>query len=354
MNLEVATKPADARNSSVATRRLNLALQGGGAHGAFAWGVLDRLLEEERLEFDGISATSAGAMNATVMVYGYQQGGRAGAKLALGNFWRRIAHAASRTPFQATWWDKLTGNRSLDNSPAFVWLDFVTRVLSPYQLNPTDWNPLRDVLAASVDFDAMKRGKLPIKLFLCATNVRTGKVKVFDESELSVDAVLASGCLPFLFKAVEIDGEAYWDGGYMGNPAIYPLVYHCDASDVMVVHINPIMRKELPVTAGEILNRINEISFNSSLMREMRAISFVTRLIDDGEVEMDRLKRLYIHAISAEERMQEFSVLSKFNADWDFLLELKEVGRSHADAWLKENFDSIGRRSTIDINKTYL
>ncbi|HVM82990.1 MAG TPA: patatin-like phospholipase family protein, partial [Candidatus Binatia bacterium] len=302
MNLEVATKPADARNSSVATRRLNLALQGGGAHGAFAWGVLDRLLEEERLEFDGISATSAGAMNATVMVYGYQQGGRAGAKLALGNFWRRIAHAASRTPFQATWWDKLTGNRSLDNSPAFVWLDFVTRVLSPYQLNPTDWNPLRDVLAASVDFDAMKRGKLPIKLFLCATNVRTGKVKVFDESELSVDAVLASGCLPFLFKAVEIDGEAYWDGGYMGNPAIYPLVYHCDASDVMVVHINPIMRKELPVTAGEILNRINEISFNSSLMREMRAISFVTRLIDDGEVEMDRLKRLYIHAISAEER----------------------------------------------------
>jgi len=354
MNLEVATKPADARNSSVATRRLNLALQGGGAHGAFAWGVLDRLLEEERLEFDGISATSAGAMNATVMVYGYQQGGRAGAKLALGNFWRRIAHAASRTPFQATWWDKLTGNRSLDNSPAFVWLDFVTRVLSPYQLNPTDWNPLRDVLAASVDFDAMKRGKLPIKLFLCATNVRTGKVKVFDESELSVDAVLASGCLPFLFKAVEIDGEAYWDGGYMGNPAIYPLVYHCDAADVMVVHINPIMRKELPVTAGEILNRINEISFNSSLMREMRAISFVTRLIDDGEVEMDRLKRLYIHAISAEERMQEFSVLSKFNADWDFLLELKEVGRSHADAWLKENFDSIGRRSTIDINKTYL
>ena len=354
MNLEVATKPADARNSSVATRRLNLALQGGGAHGAFAWGVLDRLLEEERLEFDGISATSAGAMNATVMVYGYQQGGRAGAKLALGNFWRRIAHAASRTPFQATWWDKLTGNRSLDNSPAFVWLDFVTRVLSPYQLNPTDWNPLRDVLAASVDFDAMKRGKLPIKLFLCATNVRTGKVKVFDESELSVDAVLASGCLPFLFKAVEIDGEAYWDGGYMGNPAIYPLVYHCDASDVMVVHINPIMRKELPVTAGEILNRINEISFNSSLMREMRAISFVTRLIDDGEVEMDRLKRLYIHAISAEERMQEFSVLSKFNADWDFLLELKEVGRSHADAWLKENFDSIGRRSTININKTYL
>jgi NTE family protein len=355
MHQNLAKKsPAVARNESVATRHLNLALQGGGAHGAFTWGVLDRLLEEERLEFDGISATSAGAMNATVMVYGYQQGGRAGAKGALANFWRRIAHAAAQTPFQATWWDKMMGNQSLDHSPAFVWLDFVSRVLSPYQLNPLNWNPLRDVLAASVDFEAMRRRQLPIKLFLCATNVRSGKAKVFDESELSVDAVLASGCLPFLFKAVEIDGEAYWDGGYMGNPAIFPLIYHCDSPDVMVVHINPLMRKELPTTAGEILNRINEISFNSSLMREMRAISFVTHLIDDGQVEMDRLKRLHIHAISAEEKMQEFSVLSKFNADWDFLLELKEVGRDHADAWLKENFDSIGRRSTIDINKTYL
>ena len=157
MNLETKATPRVAANASVETRRLNLALQGGGAHGAFTWGVLDRLLEEERLVFDGISATSAGAMNATVMVYGYQQGGRAGARAALGNFWRRIAHAAAQTPFQATWWDKFTGNRALDNSPAFVWLDFVTRVLSPYQLNPADWNPLRDVLTASVDFEVMRR-----------------------------------------------------------------------------------------------------------------------------------------------------------------------------------------------------
>jgi len=354
MNLETKTAPRAANNSSVETRHLSLALQGGGAHGAFTWGVLDRLLEDERLVFDGISATSAGAMNATVMVYGYQQGGRAGARAALGNFWRRIAHAQAQTPFQATWWDRLVGNHALDNSPAFVWLDFVTRVLSPYQLNPTDWNPLRDVLTASVDFEAMRRSKLPIQLFLCATNVRSGKVKVFNESDLSADAVMASGCLPFLFKAVEIDGEAYWDGGYMGNPAIFPLIYRCGTPDIMVVHVNPIMREELPVTAGEILNRINEISFNSSLMREMRAISFVTRLIDDGEVEMDRLKRLHIHAISAEERMRDFSVLSKFNADWDFLLDLKEVGRAHADVWLKANFDQIGRRSTVDINQAYL
>ena len=354
MKLETTTEPRPARNTSLETRRLNLALQGGGAHGAFTWGVLDRLLEDERLVFDGISATSAGAMNATVMVYGYQQGGRAGARAALGNFWRRIAHAAARTPFQATWWDKLAGNHTLDHSPAFVWLDFVTRVLSPYQLNPMDWNPLREVLTASVDFDALRKEKLPIQLFLCATNVRTGKVKVFGDGEISADAVMASSCLPFLFKAVEIDGEAYWDGGYMGNPAIFPLIYRCGSPDIMVVHINPIMRKELPLTAGEILNRINEISFNSSLMREMRAISFVTRLIDDGEIELDRLKRLHIHAISAEEKMRDFSVLSKFNADWDFLLDLKEVGRTHADAWLKENFESIGRRSTVDINSAYL
>jgi NTE family protein len=354
VGVEPGMRTQPAREASVAARRLNLALQGGGAHGAFAWGVLDRLLEEERLEFEGISATSAGAMNATVMVYGYQQGGRPGAKLALAGFWRRVAQAAARTPFQATWWDKFVGNHTLDNSPAFLWLDYVTRILSPYQLNPTNWNPLRDVLAASVDFEAMKRRKLPIKLFLCATNVRTGRVKVFAGEEIGLEAVLASGCLPFLFKAVEIDGEAYWDGGYMGNPAIFPLIYHCDSPDVVVVHINPIMRRELPVTAGEIMNRINEISFNSSLMREMRAIGFVTRLIDDGQVEPDRLKRLHVHAISAEKTMRNFGMLSKFNADWDFLLELKEAGRTHADSWLAEHFDSIGRRSTVDIHETYL
>ncbi len=225
MNLDTPKRTAEMRaqrNASIETRHLNLALQGGGAHGAFTWGVLDRLLEDERLVFDGISATSAGAMNATVMVYGYQQGGRAGARAALGNFWRRIAHAAAQTPFQATWWDKMVGNQALGHSPAFAWLDYVTRVLSPYQLNPLNWNPLRDVLTAAVDFEAMRKSKLPIQLFLCATNVRSGKVKVFAEGEISADSVLASCCLPFLFKAVEIDGEAYWDGGYMGNPAIFP------------------------------------------------------------------------------------------------------------------------------------
>lgn len=342
------------RKESVAVKRLNLALQGGGAHGAFTWGVLDRLLEEERLEFDGISATSAGAMNATVLVYGYQQGGRAGAKQALDNFWRRIAHAGAMTPFQATLWDRLSGNKTLDMSPAFVWLDFVSRTFSPYQLNPLNWNPLREVVEASVDFAALQRQALPIKLFLSATNVRSGKVKVFSDTEITADAVLASGCLPFLFQAVEIDGEHYWDGGYMGNPAIFPLIYHCDSRDVLIIHINPLQRADLPITASEILNRINEISFNSSLMREMRAISFVTDLIDAGKVRDVDLKRLHIHAISAETETRELSVQSKLNADWGFLLELKEAGRLHADRWLAAQFDALGERSTIDIAGTYL
>ena len=354
MNLETKSEIRASGNASVETRHLSLALQGGGAHGAFTWGVLDRLLEDERLVFDGISATSAGAMNATVMVYGYQQGGRAGARAALGNFWRRIAHAQAQTPFQATWWDRLTGNRSLDNSPAFLWLDFVTRVLSPYQLNPTDWNPLRDVLTASVDFEALRRSKLPIQLFLCATNVRSGKVKVFGESELSADAVMASGCLPFLFKAVEIDGEAYWDGGYMGNPAIFPLIYRCGSPDIMVVHVNPIMREEVPVTAGEIMNRINEISFNSSLMREMRAISFVTRLIDENRGLERQLRRMMIHSIAADDVMGKLGVASKLNADWEFLSALKETGRERAQAWLDRNFERVGRESTTDIRDRYL
>ncbi|WP_374379659.1 patatin-like phospholipase family protein [Dongia sp.] len=352
-----ATVASNMASQDTATRRINLALQGGGAHGAFTWGVLDRLLEEERLEFDGISATSAGAMNATVLAYGYQEGGRAGAKVALANFWRRIAHAASLSPFQATWWDKITGNQALESSPSFMWLDFVSRVMSPYQLNPMNWNPLREVLLASVDFNAFRNRPQPIKLFLSATNVRTGKVKVFDGTEVSAEAVLASGCLPFLFQAVEIDGEHYWDGGYMGNPAIFPLIYNTESADIVVVHINPMTRNDLPVTASEIINRINEISFNSSLMREMRAINFVSKLIGEHADHDDatrNLKRLHIHSISAEQVMQKLSVLSKLNADWDFLLDLKEAGRSHAEAWVGTNFDAIGVRSSVDIAQTYL
>ncbi len=336
------------------TKTINLALQGGGAHGAFTWGVLDRLLEDERIVVEGVSATSAGAMNAAVFAYGYAMSGREGAKLALAGFWRRISQAALMSPLQPSWLDKMMGNHSLQFSPAFMMADLMTRLFSPYEFNPFNQNPLRDVLEASVDFEALRQSDCPIKLYLSATNVRTGKVKVFERHEICADRVLASGCLPFLFQAVEIEGEHYWDGGYMGNPAIFPLIYGCESRDIVIVHINPLERAELPRSATEILNRINEISFNSSLMREMRAISFVTKLIDDGKVSDDGLRRLLVHSISADAVMAKLGVSSKLNADWDFLLHLREAGRAHTEAWLAANYDRLGEELTVDIREQYL
>jgi NTE family protein len=336
------------------THTVNLALQGGGAHGAFTWGVLDRLLEEERIDIEGISATSAGAMNACVLAYGMTLGGREGAKTALANFWRRISHAAAFSPLQPSPIEKMMGLRNLEFSPNFLAFDLLTRLLSPYQFNPLNLNPLRRVLLQTVDFESLRHSRCKVKLFLSATNVRTGKIKVFDNDEVSPDAVLASGCLPFIFQAVEIDGEAYWDGGYMGNPAIFPLIYGCDSRDVIVVHVNPITREDLPRSAAEILNRINEISFNSSLMREMRAISFVTKLIDEGEVGGTGLKRMLVHGIANEKAMSELSVASKLNADWEFLTYLKDVGRAAAEEWLSAHVGRLGQESTIDLHSTYL
>lgn len=347
-----AKKPKVAAKSTV--KAINLALQGGGAHGAFTWGVLDRLLEDERIAFEGISATSAGAMNAVVLAYGLTEGGRKGAQKALAGFWRRVSHAAAMSPLQPTWLDRLTGNRSLEWSPAFFALDMISRVLSPYQFNPLNNNPLREVLLQSVDFERLRSAQCPVKLYLSATNVRTGKVKVFENDVICPERVLASGCLPFLFQAVEIDGEHYWDGGYMGNPAIFPLIYGCDSRDVIVVHINPLERQTLPTSAFEIMNRVNEISFNSSLMREMRAISFVTQMIDEDPAAHKALKRILVHAIAADDIMSELGAASKLNGDWEFLTYLRDQGRDHADKWLAANFDSLGRKSTVDIRREYL
>jgi NTE family protein len=335
-----------------ATKPLTLALQGGGAHGAFTWGVLDRLLEDERLVFEGVSATSAGAMNATAMGYGLAIGGREGARQALAGFWKRISEAAAKGPLQPTWYDKMMGNHSLDMSPAFVFFDLMTRLMSPYQFNPQNYNPLREVLLASIDFDQLKN--CPMKIYLSATNVRTGKIKVFENREIVPEAVLASGCLPFMFQAVELDGEAYWDGGYMGNPALFPLIYGCESADVLVVHINPMERTQIPKNASDILNRINEISFNSSLMREMRAISFVSKMIDQGIIKEGALKRMHVHGILDDDVMTGLGVASKLNADWDFLQRLHAAGRARASLWLDEHFDDIGVDSTVDIGATYL
>lgn len=334
-------------------KTVNLALQGGGAHGAFTWGVLDRLLEDERISFEGICATSAGAMNAVVMAYGLTTGGREGARRTLAEYWRRVSELGVWGPLQPTLFDRLTKGRSLETSPAFVFFDMMTRLLSPYQINPLNYNPLRGVLEQTVDFERLRNESI-VKLFLCATNVRTGKVKVFENHELTASAVLASSCLPLLFQAIEIDGEAFWDGGYMGNPAIFPVIYGCQSTDVVIIHINPILREEIPRTASDILNRLNEISFNSSLMREMRAIAFANRLVGSGMLRGDEIKSMLIHAIEAESLMKKLGAASKFNVDWEFLIHLRDVGRACAENWLQANFTHLGVRSTIDIAARYL
>ena len=334
-------------------KSVNLALQGGGAHGAFAWGVLDRLLEEDAIAFDGISATSAGAMNAVVCAYGLTEGGREGARRCLREFWRQVARAALLSPLQPSVLDRLTGNRRLETSPAFLLFHMLTQVVSPYELNPFNYNPLLDVLERVVDFELL-RCSPHVKLFLSATNVRSGKIRVFENHEMSADVVLASTCLPFIFQAVRIDDDYYWDGGYMGNPALFPLIYHCGSSDIVVVHINPISRPDVPRTAAEILNRINEISFNSSLMREVRAVEFLNRLVDEGRVLAPDIRRVRLHAIEADEVMQNLGAASKLNADWDFLTDLHRIGRRKAEAWLRGDFSKVGVESSIDIHGRYL
>jgi NTE family protein len=336
-----------------AGKAVNLALQGGGAHGAFSWGVIDYLLEDGRVDFEGVSATSAGSLNAVMLAQGLAQGGRDGARAALETFWQAIAEAARFNPLRMPAWSALFGDVPLEYSPFYWAFETVTRTFSPYQLNPVNFNPLREVLEAQVDFAALQRAR-GIKLFLCATNVETGRIRIFERSETSLDAVLASACLPQLFQAVEIDGQHYWDGGYLGNPAIFPLIYHCDSADVIIVHVNPIERPGVPHTAPEIANRINEISFNSSLMREMRAISFVTRLIETGKLKGDEMKLLRVHSVRADKLMSGFGVASKVDPEWRFLCQLRDAGRAEAAAWLERHFRDIGVRSSVDIAQEFL
>lgn len=335
-------------------RTINLALQGGGAHGAFTWGVLDRLLDERELAFEGLSATSAGAMNAAAFAYGLAVDGREGARKALTDYWKRVSEAARLGPLQPSVIDRMLEDHKLSWSPIFPLIGFVTRMLSPYHFNPANYNPLREVVEQSIDFSVLQRRDCPVKLFLSATNVRTGKVKIFAGNEISVDAVMASACLPTMFHAVEIDGEAYWDGGYMGNPAIFPLIYNCQSADIVIVHINPLFRNEVPRSADDILNRINEISFNSSLMREMRAVSYVTGLVTQKRVVDGGLKHVLVHSISDDAFMGALMPTSKYNADWDFLIFLRDQGRKCAGDWLAANFVKLGVESSVDVEKVYL
>ena len=329
-------------------KSINLALQGGGAHGAFTWGVLDRLLEDPRLEFEAISGTSAGAMNAVVLTAGMARDGTDGAREALHDFWSAISEGARASPIRRTPIDILMGNWSLDTSPALIMFDLISRLVSPYDFNPLNINPLKDVVEDIVDFDVVRKST-ELKLFISATNVHSGRAKVFHCNEITADVVMASACLPYVFQAVEIDGESYWDGGYMGNPVLYPFFYECDTADIMLVQINPIERPETPTSARDIMNRMNEITFNSSLIKELRAIEFVTRLIDDGKLSGDEYMRARMHRIDGEDHLKPMNASSKMNAEWDFLTHLRDIGRETADQWLDENFDCIGKESSIDL-----
>ncbi len=347
------TSPQNAHHGVGPAKRINLALQGGGSHGAFTWGVLDRLVEDHRLEIDSICGTSAGAMNAAVLVSGYAADGRDGAKRAMRDFWERIGAVGRFGPFQRTPLDRMMGGWRLDFSPSFFFFDSLTRLFSPYQLNPMKLNPLRKILEETIDLDLV-RWASGIKLFVCATNVRSGKVKVFPNPEISIDSLLASACLPGIFQAVEIDGEYYYDGGYMGNPALFPLAYESETHDLVIVQINPLHRDEIPQTAHEIQDRLDEISFNATLMREMRAIHFVNRLIDGGELDRGEYKRTNVHLIESAEEMKALHASSKMNADPELLDYLFGLGRKAADDWIAKNYERVGQGSSIDVAKTYL
>jgi NTE family protein len=333
---------------AVTPKKINLALQGGGSHGAFTWGVLDRLLEDTRLEIEAISGTSAGAMNAVVTADGMMKGNHDGARKALHHFWKAVSASALSSPYKRTLCDIISGNWNLDRSPGYLFFDLLSRLASPYDLNPLNINPIKDFLTSQINFERVCCCN-KMKLFIAATSVQTGRVRIFDRSELTPDVVMASACLPYIFQAVSIEGQDYWDGGYSGNPPLHPFANRCTASDVIIVQINPLGCQETPTAAREILNRVNEITFNSNLLSELRAIDFVARMLDEGSLDPNRYKKLHVHSIAAENGFKNLNASSKMNAEWAFLLHLFEVGRQVTDDWLENNFEAIGQRSTLDL-----
>jgi NTE family protein len=323
-----------------------VALQGGGSHGAFTWGVLDRLLEETSLEIVGISGTSAGAMNAGVLADGLNRGGAAAARAALRAYWQdvgRLPGFASFSPPSAavpTW--------HLDHNPLFLFTDMLTRIWSPYQTNPANYNPLKQLLQERIDFEALRRDRTGPRVFIAATDVRTGLRRVFGNAELSLEVLLASACLPQAYQAVEIADEFYWDGGYTGNPALAPLYLGTKASDVIVVGINPIVRATVPRTARAIIDRIDEISFNSTFMLELAAIAFVEELVKSIPAQVP-FRPLFVHGIG-DDALSSFGASSKMNNAWAFLEHLHQLGWQAADRWLGENLAAVGNRSSVDLS----
>ncbi len=331
---------------------VSLALQGGGAHGAFTWGVLDRLLEVPDLVIEGISGTSAGAMNACVLAQGLMDDGAEGARRELAGFWQSISDLGLtlHNPYQTTPFHALARAWNLDWTPASIWLDVMAQFVSPYQLNPLDRNPLAEILDRRLDF-ARLRTSSPVKLFICATNLKTNKMRIFERGELSTRAILASACLPQFNRAVEVDGEFYWDGGYSGNPVLKPLIRKCAARDIVLVKLNPLRREQLPISARDILDRMNEVTMNAALMRELDAIATINRLIREGQITDPRYDHIRFHAIDDPEVMTGLGVRSKNNTSWAFLTYLHDAGRARASQWLESSRDRIGRESTLDLDE---
>jgi NTE family protein len=338
--------------------RINVALQGGGAHGAFSWGLLEGLLDQPDIEIASITATSAGAMNAVVCAEGLRLGGRQGAREALAGFWEAISSA--RGPFSPVSMNQL--RKAFDpfgllKEQSFKWFDMLTSVASPYEFNPWNFNPLRDVLGEAVDFAALAEGS-PVKLFLAATRVSSGTVRVFREHEVSLEAVLATACLPYLFQTVEVEGEGFWDGGYVANPALFPIAYEPDLpDDILISWINPLRRQTAPRSSADIMDRLNEITFNASLLAELRAIAFVQNLLKDEVVAgrlAGRYRNLHIHAVEADDALSGLPVSSKFDTSPAFLDSLRQKGRAAFDSWLASHQQDIGVRCSVDIKARLL
>ena len=353
-NLIASLLPGRAPEAPAAqtTKRINLALQGGGAHGAFTWGVLEHLLSEQRLEIEGVSGTSAGAINAVMLADGLVRGGRAEAQKRLADFWRAASSTGNLPSVQRAVMERLLSFTPLEGTPVQAWFDAVSRYFSPYDVNPLNINPLKDLIERFVDFEAL-RACSDLQIFISATNVQTGRVRIFPRAKITADAVMASACLPLLFRAVEIDGVPYWDGGYLGNPVIFPFFGSTKTEDVLVVQINPLVRQATPTSASEIMNRINEITFNSSLIGEYRAIEFVARLIDQGRLPRGtrpgEYRRINVHRIVLDRFGTHFDAFSKLSTDYDFFEMLRVSGRRAARRFLDAHFDDIGVKGTVDL-----
>ena len=328
-----------------------LALQGGGAHGAFTWGVIDRLIEDGRIDIEAISGTSAGAMNAVVFADGFARDGVAGAREQLEAFWKGVSREGMAGSAHNILGQILSFWR-VPTLPGLSLFQELANFVVPADFHPLSINPLRAILEQLVDFERVRANR-GLKLFVSATNVRSGKIKIFSGGEITADAMLASACLPYLFRAVEIDGEAYWDGGYSGNPALFPLLSGTRSEDILLVQINPVWQEDVPTSSHDIMERVSEITFNGSLLREFRAIDFVNRLIEENRLDRTRYRPTRLHRIEAAGALAAHKTSSKLDTSWRFFQDLRDAGREAADDWLKRHFDDLGRRATVDLRAEF-